>query len=208
MKIKDILSQIDIGQYALPEFQRGYVWNRDQVRKLMKSLYNDYPIGQLLIWVTETNPEITRGDMALQPGYVKLILDGQQRITSLYGIIRGCPPKFFDGNASSFLNLYFNLDEEAFEFYSPKKMDGSPQWINVTEVMKEHAGAIIEKKPELLKHLSRINRLDVIQEKEIHIEEVSEKKNIDVVVDIFNNVNSGGTKLSKGDFCPKQYAEW
>ena len=43
MDIQTILSQIDLGSYALPEFQRGYVWNRDQVRKLMNSLYHGYP---------------------------------------------------------------------------------------------------------------------------------------------------------------------
>jgi len=45
MKISEILNQIDLGSYALPEFQRGYVWNRDQVKKLMMSLYRGYPIG-------------------------------------------------------------------------------------------------------------------------------------------------------------------
>ena len=40
MKISEILNQIDLGSYALPEFQRGYVWNRDQVKKLMMSLGN------------------------------------------------------------------------------------------------------------------------------------------------------------------------
>lgn len=210
MKIIDILSQIDVGQYALPEFQRGYVWNRDQVRKLMKSLYNDYPIGQLLIWVTKTNAEITRGEMALQPGYIKLILDGQQRITSLYGIIRGNPPKFFDGNENSFLNLYFNLEEEVFEFYSPKKMDGNIHWISVTDVMIEGAGKIIQKNPSMIDYIERLNKLDGIKSKEIHIEEVSdESKNIDIIVDIFNNVNTGGTKLSKGDLAlAKVCGQW
>ena len=111
MDIQTILSQIDIGSYALPEFQRGYVWNREQVRRLMASLYRGYPIGGLLVWVTATNEEIVRGDGTLTPGSINLILDGQQRITTLYGIIRGKPPKFFDGNASSFLELYFNLDD-------------------------------------------------------------------------------------------------
>ena len=51
LKIETILSQIDIGAYALPVFQRGYVWNRDQVRKLMYSLYRGYPIGELLVCI-------------------------------------------------------------------------------------------------------------------------------------------------------------
>ena len=105
MDINTILSQIDLGSYAMPVFQRGYVWNRDQVRKLMNSLYKGYPIGQLLVWNTATNSEISKGDGPLTPGNVNLILDGQQRITTLYGVIRGEPPKFFDG--SSYFILIF-----------------------------------------------------------------------------------------------------
>jgi uncharacterized protein with ParB-like and HNH nuclease domain len=59
----------------------------DEVRKLMRSLYKGYPVGSLLMW--ETNTEITndRGNGALATGTVKLLLDGQQRITSLYCIL-------------------------------------------------------------------------------------------------------------------------
>ena len=54
MKVETILDQIDLGSMALPEFQRGYVWNRDQVRGLMYSLYRKHPVGSLLVWVTIT----------------------------------------------------------------------------------------------------------------------------------------------------------
>jgi uncharacterized protein with ParB-like and HNH nuclease domain len=83
MKIHTILDQIDLGSMALPEFQRGYVWNRDQVRGLMHSLYRKHPVGSLLVWVTKTENADVRGDGQLAPGSVKLLLDGQQRITSL-----------------------------------------------------------------------------------------------------------------------------
>ena len=117
MKISTILDQIDLGSIALPEFQRGYVWNREQVRGLMDSLYHRHPVGSLLIWETKAETADTRGDKDLKPGIVRLLLDGQQRITTLYGIIRGRPPKFFDGNPKMFTNLYFHLDDEVFEFY-------------------------------------------------------------------------------------------
>jgi len=89
VKIETILDQIDLGAMALPEFQRGYVWNRDQVRGLMYSLYRKHPVGSLLVWVTKTENADARGDQTLTPGSVKLLLDGQQRITSLYGLMRG-----------------------------------------------------------------------------------------------------------------------
>lgn len=97
MNISTILNQIDLGAMALPEFQRGYVWNRDQVRRLMYSLYRRYPVGSLLVWITKTEGAPARGNGQLTPGSVELILDGQQRMTSLYGLIRGNPPKFFEG---------------------------------------------------------------------------------------------------------------
>lgn len=205
MKISEILNQIDLGSYALPEFQRGYVWNRDQVKKLMMSLYRGYPIGGLLIWVTTTDPTITRGDGQLTPGVVNLILDGQQRITSLYGIIRGHAPKFFDGNANSFTGLYFNIKEENFEFYMATKMKDNPDWISVTELLQMGASNYIgkadpERKMFLFNYLDVLNRLNNIKDTDLYISNVTgEDKTIDVVVEIFNNVNTGGTKLNKGD---------
>ena len=86
MQIQTILDQIDLGAMALPEFQRGYVWNREQVRGLMYSLYRKHPVGSLLVWVSQTENADARGHQRLQPGSVKLLLDGQQRITSLYGL--------------------------------------------------------------------------------------------------------------------------
>ena len=52
MKFFTILDHIDSGHMALPEFQRGYVWNRDQVRGLFDSLYRRHPVGGLLVWAT------------------------------------------------------------------------------------------------------------------------------------------------------------
>jgi len=135
MKVSTILDHIDLGEIALPEFQRGYVWSRAQVRAFMESLYRGHPVGSLLVWTTHTEKANARGDTTLSPGYVKLLLDGQQRITSLYGIIRGKAPQFFDGNGSAFLDLYFNIEEEAFEFYGPVKMQDNPLWINTTELI-------------------------------------------------------------------------
>ena len=145
MNLNTILDQIDLGSIALPEFQRGYVWNREQVRRLMRSLYRGYPVGSLLTWETQTRYADARGDGPPAPGAVKLLLDGQQRITSLYGIVRGDPPAFFAGDPNRFLNLYFNLDSEEFEFYGPVKMKDDPCWINVTQLMQQGAGNFIAK---------------------------------------------------------------
>jgi len=92
LKVHTILDQIYLGAIALPEFQCGYVWNRNQVKGLMDSLFRRHPVGSLLVWETRTENADVRGDGRLQHGTVKLLLDGQQRVTSLYGLIRGKPP--------------------------------------------------------------------------------------------------------------------
>lgn len=207
MKISTILDHIDSGYMALPEFQRGYVWNRDQVRGLMRSLYRRYPVGSLLVWATGAENAPARGDAQLAPGVVKLILDGQQRVTSLYGLIRGNPPQFFDGRSETFTGLHFNLDTEEFAFYSPLTMQQQPRWIDVSRLMLEGPGAFMRdllNDPDNQSHidelLGRLQSLYAIRDVDLHIEEVTgDDKTIDVVVDIFNRVNSGGTKLSKGD---------
>jgi hypothetical protein len=217
MKIQTILDQIDLGSMALPEFQRGFVWNRDQVRALMHSMYHRHPIGTLLVWLTRTEGANVRGEGELTTGTIELLLDGQQRITSLYGIIRGKPPKFFDGDKSKFLGLYFNLESEVFEFYAPAKMKDNPLWIDVTDLMKTGVGEFVAQlmnnqatAEHVKKYINSLNAIDGIKNVDIHIDQVTgEDKTVDVVVDIFNRVNSGGTKLSKGDLSlAKICASW
>jgi hypothetical protein len=221
VKVGTILDNIDSGAIALPEFQRGYVWNRSQVRGLMDSLYRGHPVGSLLTWQTRTESAVTRGDQAVQPGTVQLLLDGQQRITTLYGVIRGEQPRFFNGNPQALRELRFHLDDETFEYWQPVKMRDDPCWIDVTELMREGAGTMISKvfaaagtDPGKIAQaqvwLGRLNRIDQIRERELHVELVTgEDKTVDIVVDIFNRVNSGGTKLSKGDLAlAKVCAEW
>lgn len=220
MKISTILDHIDSGHMALPEFQRGYVWNSDQVRKLFVSLYLRRPIGGLLVWATESKTAIHRGDGPLAAGVVKLLLDGQQRMTSLYGVVRGTPPMFFDGNAKAFTGLRFHLDTETFEFYQPMKMKDDPLWIDVTGLMKKGSAglgefmAFLNAQPAMSvkfgEYVSRLSQLLGITDVELHVEEVTgTDKTLDVVVDIFNQVNSGGTKLSKGDLAlAKICADW
>ena len=216
MQIALILAQIDNGQIALPEFQRGYVWNREQVRGLFDSLYRRHPVGGLLVWSTESRSAAARGDGHLAPGIVKLLLDGQQRMTTLYGVVRGRPPGFFDGNAQAFSNLMFHIEREEFAF-DQQRMRGDPFWIDVSALMQKGVdglGEFIEGlglPPEKLGQcVSRLGRLLGIVNIDLHIEDVmGEDKSLDIVVDIFNRVNSGGTKLSKGDLAlAKICAEW
>jgi hypothetical protein len=212
-KLSTILDHIDAGSVLLPEFQRGYVWNRDQVRGLMRSLYLGYPVGGLLMWETETDGAAVRGERPAG-GTRLLLLDGQQRITSLYGVIRGHAPTFFEGNAAAFTGLCFNVEDESFEFYAPSKMGGDSHWVRVTELFQQGPVPYLAKfadQPErAVIYLNRLNQLHQITGHDFHEEKITGKdKTVDVVVDIFNRVNSGGTELSKGDLAlAKICAHW
>jgi hypothetical protein len=218
VQISTILDSIDQQSFALPEFQRGYVWSRDQVRHLFHSLYRRFPVGSLLVWTTKADVTERRGMTSTQWQVVKLILDGQQRITSLYGVMRGHPPVFFQGNEQAFTNLYFDVRTETFEFYGPVKMKDDPLWINVTELFKTGLGeastrlnAVDGISPDMFaQYLDRVIRVHSIREIDLHIEEITGPVfDVDTVVEIFNRVNSGGTKLSTGDLAlAKICAEW
>ena len=189
--------------FVIPEYQRPYAWTDEQIEELFEDIWEfsttvgglkrsaSYFLGSIVAFNNEEGEQE--------------IIDGQQRITSLYGIIRGHAPKFFDGNANSFTGLYFNIKEEYFEFYMATKMKDNPDWISVTELLQLGASNYIgkadsERKMFLFNYLDVLNRLNNIKDTDLHISNVTgEDKTIDVVVEIFNNVNTGGTKLNKGD---------
>lgn len=203
-RLSTLLDEVDSGIILLPEFQRGYVWNRDQVRGLMRSVYRGYPVGSLLMWETAPDSVSVRGDIA-GTGVRHLLLDGQQRITTLYGVLRGTAPPFFEGNASAFTGLYFNVATEEFAFYQATRMRGDQTWVDVHKLFK--GGGIgpfislFQQDPESAQlYLERLNRLHQISDRDFNIEKITALDlAVDEVVDIFNRVNSGGTKLSKGD---------
>ena len=213
MRISSVLANIDNGFFPLPEFQRGYVWNREQVRSLFESLYRRHPIGGPLVWTTESRSAVHRGEADLPPGVVNLLLDGQQRMTTLYRVVRGRPPPFFDGNIQTLTDLRFHLESESFAFYQPIKMRDDPLWVDVTSLMRKGYDGLhefIESNGPDARHLSALTRLLGTTDIDLHVEEVAgAEKTLDVVVDIFNRVNSGGTKLSKGDLAlAKICADW
>ena len=210
MSVGFLLDSIDQGTVVLPEFQRGYVWSRNQVKGLIQSLYRRFPVGSLLIWNTRAGVTALRGSTASGSDNVKLLLDGQQRVTSLYGVIRGKPPEFFEDpeRANAFTGLYFHLGRESFEFYAKTKMSGDPLWISVTELMLEGPEEITSRlsqtdgidHKDVWRFVNRVQRLYGVRDVTFHDENISGTgMTVDVVVDIFNRVNSGGTKLSKGD---------
>lgn len=83
-------------EHRLPEIQRQYVWQSTRVRDLLVSLYRGYPSGSILMW--ETDEPVPTKDFAVETDRTafvgrKLLLDGQQRLTSLTAVINGEPIK-------------------------------------------------------------------------------------------------------------------
>lgn len=92
-KISELLDDIRTFDLVLPEFQREYVWSREQAKQLMVSLVKDYPVGGLLIWKTDKPPELKNVEtLPEKVGTVQVLLDGQQRLTTLHMLLTGASP--------------------------------------------------------------------------------------------------------------------
>jgi len=109
--VEELVSKIERGELRLPEMQRRYVWRSSRVRDLLDSLYRGYPSGAILIW--ETDEVVPQQSFAVEQQsnpYAKtqLLLDGQQRLTSLSAVIRGKPVQV-NGRVRP-IELLFNLE--------------------------------------------------------------------------------------------------
>ena len=204
--IQDLLNQIGRDEILLPEFQRGYVWNKDQVRGLVRSLYRKHPTGHLLVWRTY-KPSLIRGETAAGDGHSLMLLDGQQRLTTLYVLFRGKAPAFYEGE-ELFFDLYFNVQTGEFRFWQKTLMEKNPAWIGVHEFLAESLNGLLERLPTLdaerqqvlQANLARLSRLDQIRNYVYTVDQVTgDEFGVDEVVEIFNRVNRAGTPLTKAD---------
>src|SRR3954452_7125956 len=109
--VEELVGMIERGELRLPEMQRRYVWRSTRVRDLLDSLYRGYPSGAILLWETDESVPLQAFAVSQQANPYKsnrLLLDGQQRLTSLSAVIRGEPVKV-RGRARP-MDLLFNLD--------------------------------------------------------------------------------------------------
>ncbi|WP_420617291.1 GmrSD restriction endonuclease domain-containing protein [Candidatus Palauibacter sp.] len=209
--ISDLLSQIGRGEILLPEFQRGYVWKRGQVRGLVQSLYRKHPTGHLLVWRTYKPSKVrlveARNGDSGSDGHSLLLLDGQQRLTTLYALFTGDAPPFYEGERL-FFDLYFNVQTEEFRFWQKTRMQNNPAWIGVHDFLRETLQGLLQRLPKLetehrdvlQQNLARLGRLDQIRSYTYTVDRVSgDEFGVDEVVEIFNRINSKGTPLKKAD---------
>ena len=165
--INSLLDRFENKEIRLPELQRKYVWKKIQIKQLLDSIYKDYPTGSILLW--ETDKEVIERDSAVtlqtKSEFSKkyLLLDGQQRLTSLLAVLNGNTIKVRKSRGRTSeekIELYFNLDhpdsvikfggdisddddddleqvedvEQEWFQLKTKKLLNKQNWVSVTEV--------------------------------------------------------------------------
>lgn len=200
-KLNRIFSELENGNMRIPRFQRAYVWERVKIVKLLNSIYKQYPIGSFFLWDTDTQMEsfcrdITEFGFPKKPEANKFtfILDGQQRITSLYVTLKGKQL-----NGIDYKSICFNLDKKAFKIPTLKtEPNNIPVWkiyedIEYGNLLKEYYGA---GQIELGATIQECHQ--ILHEYPVSIIK-SMNMDLDEVVTIFERINQGGKRLSLFD---------
>lgn len=210
-QIDFLLRYIEKNTLVLPEFQREFVWNRDQSRQLVKSLYREFPTGSLLFWKTTKPPALKNKEVLSDAGFVNVILDGQQRLTALYLLVKNAIPPYYgerDIKADP-RNLYFNLKNGDLKYFKKSEMSGNPNWVAVTDCFSKNIDyADIAKKTKqsdedlaglistLVKNHNKIKSIIKRQYPILYVPSNTELKD---AVWIFDKVNSQGTRLTQAE---------
>lgn len=217
LRVRELLHEIERGDVLLPEIQRAYVWKGPQVAKLIDSLYHEYPSGQVLLWDTIDLPITKHLDGVEVPslpsaGRPKIVLDGQQRLTSLY---KALGPSSGDGDDGR-IDVYFNLETEQFQLYL-KRLDADPRWVSVRDVVTERLGELqilhrIQQgggpsldDPRSQVYLDRLRRLRKIGDYKFPIE-IFKSDDYEEVTELFVRINSAGTRLRAAELVLAQLA--
>ncbi len=155
VNLSELLRQIEAGFYVVPEIQRSFVWRNPQVRDLAASVYSDFPIGAIIYWempndFTEEYGDLIRpltDDLRTDNGRY-MVIDGQQRLTSLLLLKRG---HVTVGRRQRRINLFFNPVQERFELARGRGFQRDPFWFNVSEVLSsEDEYEVVEEKARAL----------------------------------------------------------
>lgn len=212
--ISTLLGQVELGQIGLPELQRPFVWDRAQVRDLMDSLYRGYPAGHFLMWQASADVgAIPIGADGKQTAPSTLVVDGQQRLTSLHAVFKGAPV-YNDKFERVRITISFNPIRERFEV-SNSATQNDPEWIDdVSPLLNGEVDsfdaisnylAALEIERELSEEQRRraknsIQRLFSLPGYSFTAIQLSFDVPIDEVAEIFVRVNSKGTQLDQADF--------
>lgn len=218
MKISTILEKIDENQLFVPAFQREYVWKRDDAKQLVDSLIKEYPTGTMLTWETANPPELKGPHRYNESqGAVRLLLDGQQRVTTLYMLIRGEIPPYY--TAPEIMNdtrgLYVNLETLELSYYMKLKMENRPLWQNITDIFLKNVRAkdvvraleargetVDRERDDLIDDNAR--KIENILSRDFPEQTIPIRANIREAIDIFYKVNSSGVALTDAELALAQ----
>lgn len=200
-KYEALFLEIDSGQIKLPMFQRDFVWDKEQSAKLIDSILKGFPIGTFIFWRTREElrsyrdvgnhrlPETPKGD------YAQYILDGQQRITSLYAIRKGIRITK-DGKEIDYRDIFINLDYKADEddqIVVTEQQTGN-LYVSVHDVLSKPLGtfykSLTHEQADLVETYK--NRLTSYDFSSITIKDYP----IEVAVEVFTRINTGGKVLT------------
>jgi len=220
MKISQILDKIDENQLFVPAFQREYVWKRVDAKRLISSLIKEYPTGTMLTWETNSPPEL-KGTYkhTEEKGSVKLILDGQQRITTLYMLMKGSIPPYYTEKdiKNDIFNLYVNVETLELEYFKKTIMENNPLWVNITNIFKrkistrditdklelENEGIRLPKERENIIY-NNIRAIENIENRDFIEQIIPVKATIKEAIDIFYIVNASGVNLTDAELALAQ----
>jgi len=216
MNIQQIIDKVNDYQLFVPAFQREYVWKRKDAKALFESLIKKYPTGTLLTWDTTQPPEL-KGVKKYNPqmGSVKLILDGQQRVTTFYMIMTGNIPPYYNDEEikHNVRNLHVNLLSMELEYYKPTVMENNPLWVNLTDIFKGNVLVsdlfnILSQHPDLKskidKILSNLEAIKSIKDREFTEQSIPVTASIKDAIDIFYIVNASGVSLTDAELALAQ----
>jgi hypothetical protein len=201
VKYADLISEIETGQVKIPQFQRKFVWGIKASAKLLDSIMKGYPIGTFIYWRTNERLRSVRnlGNITLpEPNhgeYVNYVLDGQQRLTSLYAALKGVTIKEDDGKPCDYSEIYIDLLANADEDIVTTEIEGKKNTdiIKITELMR---GSLMKLAAYPEEHHSKLEYY-----KEVltgYTFSVINLKNapIDVATEVFTRLNVGGKALT------------
>ena len=209
-----LIQNIAMGQIGLPDLQRPFVWKNVKVRDLFDSMYRGYPVGHLLFWengLTSSPRTIGSEEKQLPPSLV--IVDGQQRLTSLYAVIKGAPV-LRDNYRNEHIRIAFNPIEETFEVTSSAIerdrsfiSDISKLWSEETglfQLVHEYLDGLRASREVSAREVKAIEdsvgRLHSLLSFPFTVLQLSSDISEEDVAEVFVRVNSQGKTLNQSDF--------
>ncbi len=212
--LKKLVEDISMGEIGLPDIQRPFVWPMTKVRDLFDSMYRGFPIGYLLFWENGCSDTYrTIGTAPKQKVARLLIVDGQQRLTSLYAVMKAVPVITKDFKSQR-IKIAFHPLSEKFEV-SNAAIKKDAEWIPDISILwqpdtKPHAfkRKFLEKlgkrRPLTVEEADiiheRIDRLIKLEEYPLTALEISSSVDEDKVSEIFVRTNSKGVSLNQANF--------